>query len=149
MGNHTDQGTKKGTCAASLGSFGARLSGRSHEMTARHGYLLLVTHSIIAMQIVQSTAGQKSSAELTLLLYGWDGQDTKLSSLLLGLPYQDSKWTIAKQSTRLVGRATSMLAPRTTPPRSSRLSRQSAGMNFDDASSSMSLPQMSATLNVT
>eukprot|EP00892_Ulva_mutabilis_P008683 jgi/Ulvmu1/6187/UM028_0043.1 len=94
--------------------------------------------------IVRSTAGQKSSAELTLLLYGWDGQDTKLSSLMYGLPHHDAKWTIATHSTRLVGRATSMLAPRTTPPRAGRLSRHSAGVNFDDSSSVLSMPQNSA-----
>jgi hypothetical protein len=96
------------------------------------------------MQITQQPAGQKSSAELTLLLYGWDGDDTSFAGIMHRLPFAGAaKVTLAGQSSRLVSRAATFLTPRATP-RSARLRRQNttpSGVSMmDDMTSVASMP---------
>lgn len=100
------------------------------------------------LQITHKATGQKSSAELTLLLYGWDGNDTSFVTITQRLPLAGvGRVTVAGQSARFVSRAATFLTPRTTPratpPRSARLKRQNTtatGMSMDDMASVSSMP---------
>lgn len=100
------------------------------------------------MQITHKVTGQKSSAELTLLLYGWDGVDTSFVTITQRLPLAGAgRVTVAGQSARFVSRAATFLTPRATPrgtpPRSARVRRQNTnatGMSMDDMASMSSMP---------
>lgn len=91
------------------------------------------------MQVTEHDNG-RSSAEVTLILYGWDGQDTSLGTLMHGLPHRNApRVTLVDKSTRLVNRAASFLTPRGSAAvaRSTlgRRSRGGASSVGDDASS--------------
>lgn len=54
-----------------------------------------------------------SSAEITLILYGWDGQDDSLGTLMHGLPHRNApRISFVDKSSLLVSRAASLLTPR-------------------------------------
>jgi hypothetical protein len=54
-----------------------------------------------------------SSAQLTLLLYGWDGADASFATLMYCLPHRGAgRVTLADKSVRMVSRAVNVVTPR-------------------------------------
>jgi hypothetical protein len=109
-----------------------------------------------AVQITQNDNGW-SSAQLTLILYGWDGKGTRFSNLVYCLPHTRApRVTFVDKSTRLVSRAASFLTPTPrgtgvhgSPSQAGSLGRKSyrgAGdsSTFDDAVSTGSAKSMTA-----
>ena len=82
------------------------------------GHLSRSSHGTTAskcanVQVTQHDDGW-SSAQLTLLLYGWDGRDDSLANLLYCLPFARAapRVTLADKSARLVTRAAGLVTPR-------------------------------------
>jgi hypothetical protein len=66
----------------------------------------------VLLQVTQHDNGW-SSAQLTLLLYGWDGADDSLAALMYELPFRAApRVTLMDKSARLVSRAASLVTPR-------------------------------------
>ena len=129
----------------------------------RHGVLDAVRTPLAGSCVTWTRCGQVtqhdngwSSAQLTLLLYGWDGADDSLATLMYDLPFRGApRVTFIDKSARLVSRAASLVTPRggagSSPTksassslgrRSTRSARTSAfdadSSAFDDASSTRS-----------
>ena len=100
------------------------------------------------MQVAQQDNG-RTSAELTLMLYGWQGESTTFTHLKHCLPHRSAaRITMVDKSARLVSRAATYLTPRTAGgsgmSRAGSISRPSVSVAgsfmYDDGASTASMP---------